>query len=80
MAALVAVVVTKCEPCIRAYTKMAFQAGVTQYELIEFLDVAIVERGCPGEQWALKAFQTYRDLQQGKNIKEELCCETEDIR
>ena len=40
LAALVAVVVTKCEPCLRAYTKMAFQAG--------------------------------------QEVKEELCCKSED--
>ena len=36
LAALVVVVVTKCEPCIRAYTKMAFQSGVTLAELFGF--------------------------------------------
>ncbi len=77
LAALVAVLVTKCEPCLRAYTKMAFQTGVTQDELIEFLNVAMTEGGCPGEQWALKAFQTYKELQQGKEIKEEVCCKVE---
>ncbi len=48
LAALAVVVVTKCEPCIRAYTKMAYQAGVTQEELFEFLNVAMTEGGCPG--------------------------------
>ncbi len=80
MAALVAVVVGKCEPCLRAYTKMAYQAGVTQNELVEFLNVAITEGGCPGETWALKAFQTYKELQQGKEIEEEVCCKYEDIK
>lgn len=80
LSALVAVVVTKCEPCIRGYTKMAFQTGVTQDELIEFLNVAIIEGGCPGETWALKAFQIYKELQQGKEIEEELCCHYEDIK
>jgi len=65
LSALVAVIVTKCEPCIRAYTKMAFQEGVTQDELVEFLNVAITEGGCPGETWALKALQAYKELQQG---------------
>ena len=51
LAALVAVVVTKCEPCLRAYTKMAFQAGATQDELVEFLNVAITEGGCPVSFW-----------------------------
>ncbi len=80
LAALVAVVVTKCEPCIKAYTKMAFQAGVSQEELIEFLNVAITEGGCPGEQWALKAYQTYKELLQGKEIEEEVCCEYEETK
>jgi AhpD family alkylhydroperoxidase len=62
LAAVVAVVVTKCEPCLRAYTKMAFQAGATLDELVEFLNVAITEGGCPGETWALKAFETYKNL------------------
>lgn len=76
LAALVVVIVTKCEPCIKAYTKMAFQAGVSLDELIEFLNVAITEGGCPGEIWALKAFETYKDLEKGKEIKEELCCKS----
>ncbi len=80
LAALVAVVVTKCEPCIRAYTKMAFQAKVTQEELVEFLNVAITEGGCPGETWALKAYSTYKELLQGKEIEEEICCKYEDIK
>ncbi len=74
LAALTIVVVTKCEPCIRAYTKMAYQAGVTQEELLEFLNVAMTEGGCPGEQWALKAYQAYRELQAGKTFEEEACC------
>ncbi len=58
---------------------MAFQAGVSQNELVEFLDVAMTEAGCPGEQWALIAFKTYKELQQGKEIKEEVCCKVENI-
>lgn len=61
LAALAIVVVTKCEPCVKAYTKMSYQLGVTQEELIEFLNVAMTEGGCPGEQWALKAFQVIRN-------------------
>jgi AhpD family alkylhydroperoxidase len=62
LAALAIVVVTKCEPCIRAYAKMAYQVGVTQEELLEFLNVAMTEGGCPGEQWALKAYEVYKHL------------------
>jgi len=78
LAALVAVVVTKYEPCLRAYTRMAYQAGVTQGELVEFLNVVITEGGCLGETWALKAFETYSNLQAGKEVKEDLCYKTED--
>jgi len=74
LAALAVVVVNKCEPCIRAYTKMAYQAGVTQEELLEFLNVAMTEGGCPGEQWALKAYEVYQDLKAGKTFEEEACC------
>ena len=74
LAALAIVVVTKCEPCIRAYTKMAYRSGVTQEELLEFLNVAMTEGGCPGEQWALKAYEVYKDLKAGKTFEEEACC------
>jgi len=73
-AALAIVTVTKCEPCIRAYAKMAYQADVTEKELLEFLNVAMTEGGCPGEQWAMKALWAYRELQKGKQIEEEVCC------
>lgn len=78
LAALAIVVATKCEPCIKGYTKMAYHAGVTPEELLEFLNVAITEGGCPAEQWALNAYQVYKDLQQGKTVKEEICCDTEE--
>lgn len=74
LAALAIVVVTKCEPCIRAYTKMAYEKGITLEELKEFLDVAMTEGGCPGEQWALKAYAVYKELRGGKIIEEEACC------
>lgn len=77
LAALAIVTVMKCEPCIRAYAKMAFNAGVTEKELLEFLNVAMTEGGCPGEQWAMKALQAFRDLMHGKTIEEEVCCELE---
>lgn len=78
LAALSIVVVTKCEPCLKAYTKMAYQVGVTLEELLEFLNVAMTEGGCPGEQWALKAYQVYKELQEGKKIEEEVCCRLEE--
>jgi len=78
LAALVAVVVTKCEPCLRAYTKMAFQAGATREELLEFLNVAVTEGGCPGEQWALRALETYEAMEAGEKVEEELCCRSEE--
>ena len=78
LAALVTVVVTKCEPCLRAYTKMAFKVGVTQDKLVEFLNVAITEGGYPGETWAFKVFMTYKELQKDKEIEEEVYCKFED--
>ena len=55
LAALALSVAIRCEPCIRAYVKMAHEKGITQAELIEFLEVAMTMQGCPGEEWALKA-------------------------
>ncbi|MEW6571314.1 MAG: carboxymuconolactone decarboxylase family protein [Nitrospirota bacterium] len=79
LAALAVVVVEKCEPCIRAYVKMAYEKGISLQELLEFLSVAMTEGGCPAEQWALKAFKAYKELQEGKEIEEEVCCRLEDI-
>ncbi len=50
----------RCEPCIEAYVKMACDNGVSQEEFIEFLDVAMTMQGCPGEEWALKAYEAYK--------------------
>ncbi len=74
LAALVTVIVTKCDPCITAYTKMAIESGVTLEELIEFLNVAITEGGCPGEEWAMKAYKVYLDLRAGVEAAGEACC------
>ncbi len=51
----------RCEPCIRAYVQMACDKGITQEELIEFLEVAMTMQGCPGEEWALKAYAAYAE-------------------
>lgn len=77
LAALAIVVATKCEPCIIGYTKMAFEAGTTKTELVEFLNVAITESGCPGEQWAMIALKTYDELTDGKTVDVEICCNSE---
>jgi AhpD family alkylhydroperoxidase len=56
LTALAISIVIKCEPCIRAYTRMACDHyGVSFEEFIEFLNVAMTMGGCPGEEWALKA-------------------------
>ena len=80
LSALTIVVATKCEPCITGYTKMAFEAGTTEDELVEFLNVAITESGCPGEQWAMIALKTYGDLTAGKKINvADICCHDENV-
>ncbi len=68
-------VAIRCEPCIRAYVQMACDKGVSQEELIEFLEVAMTMQGCPGEEWALKAFAAYKDCLVGKHSDSgEACC------
>lgn len=61
LAAMTISIAIRCEPCIRAYIRMASDKGITQEELIEFLDVAMTMQGCPGEEWALKAFAAYQE-------------------
>lgn len=65
----------RCEPCIRAYVRMAYEKGITQDELIEFLEVAMTMQGCPGEEWALKAYQVYKEQMVGTAPSEgNVCC------
>lgn len=80
LAALAIVVATKCEPCIKGYTKLAYEAGATETELVEFLNVAITESGCPGEQWAMIALRTYADLETGKSVNADICCREENVK
>ena len=80
LSALAIVVATKCEPCVTGYTQMAYEAGATEAELVEFLNVAITESGCPGEQWAMVALKTYGDLKAGKQIDGAVvCCHDEHL-
>ena len=66
----------RCEPCIRTYVKMSCDKGITQEELIEFLEVAMTMQGCPGEEWALKAYQSYKEYVSGPQPAESsgICC------
>jgi AhpD family alkylhydroperoxidase len=75
LAALAITVAIRCEPCMHAYVKMAVDRGATQEELIEFLNVAMTMQGCPGEEWALKAYAFYKELT-GGSVQENLhsCC------
>lgn len=77
LTALAISIAIRCEPCIRSYVTLAFEKGVAQEELIEFLDVAMTMQGCPGEEWALKAYSFYRELVSGENEQvTEGCCPT----
>jgi AhpD family alkylhydroperoxidase len=78
LSALAIVVATRCEPCIVGYTNMAYDAGATESELVEFLNVAVTESGCPGEQWAMIALNTYGDLAAGNKVETaDICCRDE---
>jgi AhpD family alkylhydroperoxidase len=66
----------RCEPCIRAYVKMAHDKGASQDELIEFLEVSMTMQGCPGEEWALKAYASYREsADHGPSPDTSGCCD-----
>ena len=62
LTALAISVAIRCEPCIKAYIKMAKEAGASQEELIEFLNVAMTMQGCPGEEWAIKAYGAWKEF------------------
>ncbi|MEK6804579.1 MAG: carboxymuconolactone decarboxylase family protein [Nitrospirota bacterium] len=64
----------RCEPCIRAYVRMACDKGISQDELIEFLEVAMTMQGCPGEEWALKAYAAYKECIRGEQSVGAICC------
>lgn len=65
----------RCEPCIRAYVKMAYEKGASQEEFIEFLEVAMTMQGCPGEEWAMKAYSAFKECLQGvPSESPEPCC------
>lgn len=65
----------RCDPCIRAYVQMAVEKGISQEEFIEFLEVAITMQGCPGEEWALKAYAAYKECTAGdKSAIDATCC------
>ena len=77
LTALAISIAIRCEPCIRAYVKLALDQGATQEELVEFLNVAMVMQGCPGEEWALKAYGVYKELLSSKTQElTEACCST----
>jgi AhpD family alkylhydroperoxidase len=64
----------RCEPCIHAYVIKVYEAGVTQEELLEFLEVAMTMQGCPGEEWALKAYAAYKEYKAGIRTPENVTC------
>ena len=74
LAALAISVAIRCEPCIHAYVKMAHEKGITQEELIEFLEVAMTMQGCPGEEWALKAYVAYKEYASEERPAEAAAC------
>jgi AhpD family alkylhydroperoxidase len=75
LTALAISIAIRCEPCVRAYVKSAVERGVTRTELIEFLNVAMTMQGCPGEEWAIKAYAAYKELTDGiADLTEESCC------
>ena len=77
LTALAISIALRCEPCIRAYVKMALDQGASEEEFIEFLYVAMIMQGCPGEEWALKAYGVYKELLSGQTQEvTEACCST----
>ncbi|WP_447979946.1 carboxymuconolactone decarboxylase family protein [Candidatus Nitrospira bockiana] len=74
LAAMAISIAIRCEPCIRAYVRLAYDRGITQEELVEFLDVAMTMQGCPGEEWALKAYAAYKEVAAQASAAEPAAC------
>lgn len=76
LTALAISIAIRCEPCIRAYVKMSVERGASKEELIEFLNVAMTMQGCPGEEWAIKAYAVFKEIGSGKVLPTggESCC------
>jgi len=76
LTALAISIAIRCEPCVRAYVKMAVERGASREELIEFLNVAMTMQGCPGEEWAIKAYAAYKEIVSGQVVTtdEASCC------
>ena len=76
LTALAISIAIRCEPCIRAYVKMAVERGASKEEMIEFLNVAITMQGCPGEEWAIRAYAAYKEIVAGTaaSANGESCC------
>ncbi len=71
-------IVIRCEPCIRAYVRLVCDQGITREEFVEFLEVAMTMQGCPGEEWALKAYAAYKDCMDGQpGSASTACCQHE---
>jgi AhpD family alkylhydroperoxidase len=77
LTALAISIAIRCEPCIRSYVKMALDQGATQAEFVEMLNIAMTMQGCPGEEWALKAFGCYKEYISGQTQRiDNSCCAT----
>ena len=76
LTALAISIAIRCEPCIRAYVRMAVERGASQEELIEFLNVAMTMQGCPGEEWAIRAYAAYKEIIGGTpaSTNDASCC------
>ncbi|MEW6247963.1 MAG: carboxymuconolactone decarboxylase family protein [Nitrospirota bacterium] len=74
LAAMAISIAIRCEPCIHAYVRMAVERGATRDELLEFLNVAMTMQGCPGEEWALKAYAAYKEAMNERRLDQPAAC------
>lgn len=73
LAAVTLSIAIRCEPCTRAYVALAIEKGISQKELLEFLEVAMTMQGCPGEEWALKAFAAFKERTESTQPTDACC-------
>lgn len=59
-------VVLRCEPCLLWHTDAALDAGASEDEVVDALEIAVAMGGGPSLAYATKAYEIMKDLREEK--------------
>lgn len=57
-------IVLRCDHCIKWHTDACIQAGVTEEEFKDALEIAVVMGGGPAMTYATDAYKTYKEMKE----------------